>query len=368
MNFKGLWIWFVALVIVTTPLNLNAQTDESVHVIPETIDKPEIKIIGPSIVDPDKLPPDMKIPSIEKEVPITYEDREKFLELKRKLNSGQVPPLPDTPRPNILPPPRPENQEHSSSLETIQVPDFANYKENRISITQRIAHGNDYEKNLKFLITTNSGKSLAKRIPFIPGKLRLVAVTSNFDGISNTGIGVPDPIIAAGPSNLILMVNSSVAVYSKGGTNLLQRTLSDWFSDKGSPTNPLSDQLFDPWTIYDPISNRFFLIAAGRTNSTKETSLYISVSRSSDAAGTWCNYRLKFQTTLLFVDYPKVGTDNNGVYITMYMAPTAGSTAPLHTKVLVVEKAPLINCGTFPSMTFFDPTNPGTTISALAGC
>lgn len=56
--------------------------------------------------------------------------------------------------------------------------------------------------------------------------------STNFAGIAATGWIPPDCTMAAGPQHVLLSVNSSMAIYSKaGGAPVLQRTLTQWFSN-----------------------------------------------------------------------------------------------------------------------------------------
>ena len=66
--------------------------------------------------------------------------------------------------------------------------------------------------------------------------------STNFAGIAATGWIPPDCTMAAGPQHVLLSVNSSVAIYNKaGGAAVLQRTLTQWFSN-----------VVQGMTIFDP--------------------------------------------------------------------------------------------------------------------
>ena len=83
--------------------------------------------------------------------------------------------------------------------------------------------------------------------------------STNFAGISATGWLPPDCTMAVGPDHVLLSVNSSVAIYAKaGGAALLQRTLSQWFSNVS-----LGLTVFDPKALYDQHAGRWVLMAVG---------------------------------------------------------------------------------------------------------
>jgi hypothetical protein len=151
-------------------------------------------------------------------------------------------------------------------------------------------------------------------------------VTAGFEGPSYTPSYwwyPPDPSIAAGPSNLVTAVNGHVTVYSKTGTQLLRKELWSWFSTTGTTRD--TTYVVDPWAIYDPGSSRFFLVS---TETGGENVLYIAVSKTSDALGSWCEYKFDYGELFsaavpglkeMIADYPKIGTSKNGLYITANM-------------------------------------------------
>lgn len=71
-------------------------------------------------------------------------------------------------------------------------------------------------------------------------------LSASFQGITDTGWWPPDPVIAAGQNHVIMVVNSSIAIYTKTGNPLTQSTLLNWFSNVNPP-----DTIFDPKVLYD---------------------------------------------------------------------------------------------------------------------
>jgi hypothetical protein len=146
-------------------------------------------------------------------------------------------------------------------------------------------------------------------------------LSTNFAGISYTGWYPPDPIMAVGPSHVLVMVNSSLAVYNKtGGAPLIQKTLSSWFSS----VNPGTTMIFDPKCVYDPWNQRFIVLALARNDTTQKSYYLLSVSKTNSAAGSWWSWKLDATkngstATTNWADYPQIGYDSStsgAIYIT----------------------------------------------------
>jgi hypothetical protein len=84
-----------------------------------------------------------------------------------------------------------------------------------------------------------------------------ITVTSNIDGMDFAGTGdgaPPDTIAAAGPNYVVEMVNTDIAIYTKGGTKVFQQDLSQFFSSVRT-----GNALSDPVVIYDEQAGRFLV-------------------------------------------------------------------------------------------------------------
>lgn len=180
--------------------------------------------------------------------------------------------------------------------------------------------------------------------------------TTNFAGIAATGWIPPDCTMAAGPDHVLLSVNSSLAVYGKaGGAALLQRTLTQWFSNVVSGMT-----IFDPKALYDQHAGRWVLLAVAVQNSPKRSLHLLSVSASSNPLGPWRNYALdamKDGTTATnnWADYPALGVDNQALYITSNMFAFGGGFQ--YAKIRVVPKAGPYSGGTVPFTDFVGMKN-----------
>ena len=83
------------------------------------------------------------------------------------------------------------------------------------------ADGNGANDSSDFSVTTNAP-----------------TLSTNFAGISYTNLLPPDPNISVGPSHVLVMVNSSLAIYNKtGGAAVLTNTLANWFSNVSPGTD-----------------------------------------------------------------------------------------------------------------------------------
>ena len=154
--------------------------------------------------------------------------------------------------------------------------------------------------------------------------LSLLAATTStivFDGPSesDTHVFPPDPQVASGPTQVVVAVNTLLAVYDK--TGLLEgsfQQLSSFFSGLG-----VTGQISDPRLIYDQVNNRFILSAAD-VDLTNFTTGYVllAISQTSDATGVWNKYAINFKgrnatnTTNTFPDFPGLGLRSTAVYVT----------------------------------------------------
>jgi len=141
-----------------------------------------------------------------------------------------------------------------------------------------------------------------------------------FPGITQTSWTPPDPNLAVGPNHIVATVNSQIAFFNKTGTKTFQVALDStgapgFFEPVGASTF-----VFDPKCIYDQHSNRFIVISPEYYSSTSTAYMDIAISDDSDPNGIWYKYRTSCVVTIggvnYWVDYPGLGVDANGIYIT----------------------------------------------------
>ncbi|MBI5308316.1 MAG: hypothetical protein HZB37_08330, partial [Planctomycetes bacterium] len=146
-------------------------------------------------------------------------------------------------------------------------------------------------------------------------------LSTNFAGISFTGWYPPDPIMAVGPSHVLVMVNSSLAIYNKaGGAAVSTSTLANWFSN----VSPGTTMIFDPKCAYDHWNQRYIMLVLALNTTSSQSYYLVSVSQTNNPTGLWWNWKLDAKlngstNTNNWADYPQIGFDSStsgAIYIT----------------------------------------------------
>jgi len=149
-----------------------------------------------------------------------------------------------------------------------------------------------------------------------------------------------DPIMAAGPNQVIAAVNKTIAIFNKDGTRVFQTGLATWFS---SLPDAVGKGLFDPRLTYDQYNGHFIFICAAAGGSDHRSLVLFSVSKTSDATGEWAFWTLDMQLNNhthvnVFADFPGVGYDTEAIYVTANMF----NLSPFHyasAKIRVLKKS-----------------------------
>src|SRR3990172_8511536 len=171
-----------------------------------------------------------------------------------------------------------------------------------------------------------------------------VTVNDTFNGINQIDGRPPDPIVSAGPESLVAMVNTHIALYDKNGVQQQIADLDAPFGGNAGFFEAVDAEFgsFDPWTVYDRYSDRFFVMSEevewGVNNAgdplrggigADEAYLLIGVSMSdapddldvapADLDNDWIVVSIDathdFGNGLAWIDYPKLATDADRVYI-----------------------------------------------------
>ena len=159
----------------------------------------------------------------------------------------------------------------------------------------------------------------------------LPALVRSFQGVIRGDAGQysypPDTCGAIGPNHYLEVVNLNVSAYDRTtGTRVLNISLGSF----------LPGSRGDPRVLYDQYSGRWIV-----TNADFDTSatIFLAVSTTNNPTGSW------FKTSFVsaqgsdagyWPDYPTLGVDANGIYITAYMVGGPGHT------IFAIDKAPLI--------------------------
>ena len=138
-----------------------------------------------------------------------------------------------------------------------------------------------------------------------------------FTGIVDTGWTPPDPHMAVGPEHLVLMTNGAIAFFTKDGTQTFQDQIAGpngFWGELGA-----TGSVFDPEALYDPLSGRFFVMAAEFSVPPPPAGsrALLAVSDDADPNGTWHKYR--FDTSELSggaFDSPNMSVDDQALYLT----------------------------------------------------
>lgn len=136
--------------------------------------------------------------------------------------------------------------------------------------------------------------------------------------------GPPDTIGAIGPNHFVETVNRNLAVYDRAtGAELMNVLLTSFLPGSNG----------DPRVIYDQYAGRWVVI-----NDDFNTTIYLAVSLTSDAMGAWFKTSINISQgsdTGCWPDYPTLGLDANGYYISAFMVNCGMS-------IFAIDKAPLI--------------------------
>jgi len=154
---------------------------------------------------------------------------------------------------------------------------------------------------------------LAPSAPSLATSLSLSALTS-FIGLNNLdGIEPPDTQIAAGPTNLLEMVNLETRILTKTGATVSTQTLNSFFGLASTISS------FDPKVRFDPISSRWFAVLISENGTSDATSTSgqwnLLVSTSSDPTGSFVVYRLP-SVTSSFPSFPAIGISDDKIALT----------------------------------------------------
>jgi hypothetical protein len=167
------------------------------------------------------------------------------------------------------------------------------------------------------------------------------------DGGNQWSLTPPDQALCSNGSEVVEAVNNAVGVYDMAGNQVTDlRSINQlYWGDhevvRGSTLVASPHQMGDPSCVYDAGSGRYFmtvydLVSDSSGNPLGPSFVDIAVSDTGSAVGTWTVYQL--DTTNdgtdgtpnhaicdnggCFGDYPHLGTDANGLYVTTNEYPT----------------------------------------------
>ena len=177
--------------------------------------------------------------------------------------------------------------------------------------------------------------------------------TVGFEGIFQQLYQPPSPNMAAGPEDLIQIINSAIGRFSKTGVKTDDKGLPTWFADL-LPVVCSSGigncVIADPSIRYDQLHGRFILTAQARNFQLRTSYFVVSISNGATYAGGWKNWALDASldgstASGNWADFPQVGFDNSAVYISTLMFSWTTNSF-LYSKVRILKKSELYNPAT----------------------
>ena len=142
------------------------------------------------------------------------------------------------------------------------------------------------------------------------------SVDDSFPALPDNGLVIPpDTMGAAGPSHLMVMLNSQVRIQDKTGSAVSTVNLSDfWTNGTGLVGDP-----FDPRLIFDSIDDRW-LATVDADGQSKSSAVWFAISDNDDPTGSWTFYSFDADAAnLQWADFPGFGVNSTWIAITNNM-------------------------------------------------
>lgn len=214
-----------------------------------------------------------------------------------------------------------------------------------IEIVTRIPIGGRELQRLKALPGEPAGNDPAEAPR--AGRAQPTAVTQKCKANIATGWTPSDIHGAAGPTNLVVLTNSDIGVYSKADCSIVSRvSLKTLFG--AAFLIPDNELLFDPRAIFDARAGRFLVTTDSQFVLNYNQFQYFAVSK--DAEGTsWWLYRIVMSKgssyfcksgNSSFWDYPSAGKNDRRWFITANDFPLAGGATGA---ILDIDKGPTLD-------------------------
>jgi hypothetical protein len=179
-----------------------------------------------------------------------------------------------------------------------------------------------------------------------------------FTGLTyaDSGLEVPDGIAAAGPNHIIEVVNGTLAVYGKEtGTLVAETNTPGFFSiSKGGTNYPTGGRAQDARILFDRQSQRW-IASANDAFGSSELILVVSTNDSpTNLATGWIRFLVPVTRDNLGSDFPTLGVDANGIYLSALLYYKSNNTSASYT--LMAIKKPEVYQGILVTNRF-DVTN-----------
>jgi hypothetical protein len=172
----------------------------------------------------------------------------------------------------------------------------------------------------------------------------LVQLGQNFTGSSygtDSPYVPPDCNGAAGPDHFVELINGRYSVYAKtNGVRLQTMSSFTFWTNSGLVISP-GWEVSDPRVVYDPVAARWFASAVdvdlSSTSNYRSNRFLLAISAGADPTGGWQGAGFVADpVTGSFADFPTLGLDANGLYLSAYMFDgTSGAERPLPVRIHV---------------------------------
>lgn len=212
-------------------------------------------------------------------------------------------------------------------------------------------------KWIQRLCGATSVKKARRPQRFLPQMLALedravpaVIVQRGFEGIRagdvGTGAVPPDTALAVGPGQVIEMVNAAARISTKDGATLDHIDMTVMFP----PQTPFA-LTFDPVVVYDDVAQRFYVAILEVDTLALTSFLHIAISNTSTPASFTTDFTERItidlvQTSningLLWGDYPKMGYNYDGLFVTTNMFSFVGNIYD-HTQIVSFLKPTILD-------------------------
>jgi hypothetical protein len=175
----------------------------------------------------------------------------------------------------------------------------------------------------------------------------VVQIGQNFTGSTygvNTSARPADGDGSIGPAHFVEFINGRFAVYSKTNGAVVKSTTDAAFWQNAGIVVPNGEDVSDPRMVFDTVSQRWFASAILYNGSTlANNSLLVAVSSSADPIGLWHAVSLVADPVNGdFADFPTMGLDANGVYLSGDMFTPGASGSSVGASLISIPKADLL--------------------------
>jgi len=145
----------------------------------------------------------------------------------------------------------------------------------------------------------------------------------------------PDTMGAMGTDYYVETINTIIMIYTRSDGQLISSTSLVWFF------NVSGNAMGDPRVLFDHRTGRWIITATAFYDSNLRGRIYVAVSKTASPiwGGWFKNYFVAAQgyDAGKWVDYPILGVDEDGIYITAFMVGGSNTMS-----IFALEKAPLI--------------------------